>query len=217
MKPRLLDLFSGAGGAAAGYAAAGFEVVGVDNRPQPRYPFEFVMADALEFISQHGAGFDVIHASPPCQAYTHTAASRKLADHPDLLAPTRTLLRQIGRPYVIENVSGATMPEAFVLCGSSFGLPIVRHRKFEVWPPGVVGLVPSTCGQCSQASGHGPGYYPYADGTWEPAWREHVVPVVWPWMTTREAGQAIPPAYTQWIGEQLLVHLAATVPIGGTP
>ena len=114
-KPRLLDLFSGAGGAAMGYHRAGFEVVGVDIKPQPHYPFEFHQADALTFPLD---GFDAIHASPPCQAYS--TMTRKPSDHPDLYAPTRSRLVATGLPYVIENVIGAPYTHGFVLCGSMF-------------------------------------------------------------------------------------------------
>ena len=109
---RLLDLFCGAGGSAVGYHRAGFdEIIGVDNRPQPRYPFAFVKADALEFVKSFGAGFDAIHASPPCQKYSITVHIRKNESrtYPDLIAPTRKCLRAVGRPYVIENVIGAPL------------------------------------------------------------------------------------------------------------
>jgi DNA (cytosine-5)-methyltransferase 1 len=206
VRPRLLDLFCGAGGCSVGYDRAGFDVVGVDNQPQPRYPFEFHQGDALTFPLD---GFDAIHASPPCQAYAEAGTSRKRDDHPDLLDPVRQLLIATGKPYVIENIPTAPMPDSFLLCGATFGLPIIRHRRFEVWPP--LGLVPSLCHQASHARAvdHGPGFYPYARGSWEAAWREHVLPVVWPWMTLYEAGQAVPPAYTEYIGTQLLAHLEA--------
>jgi hypothetical protein len=205
-RPRLLDLFCGAGGAAMGYYRAGFDVVGVDNRPQPHYPFEFIQADAMTFSLD---GYDVIHASPPCQAYATTANSRKLDNHPDLLDPVRQMLKTTGLPYVIENIPTAPMPQGFLLCGATFGLPIIRHRRFEVWP--LLGLVPSTCpqGAHSRSVTHGPGFYPYARKTWEPTWRKYVLPVVWPWMTIEESGEAIPPAYTEYIGAQLLDHLQA--------
>src|SRR3990167_9378197 len=105
MKRRLLDLFCGAGGAGMGYHRACFEVVGVDNRPMPRYPFEFHQADALEYLVAHGHEFDVIHASPPCQRYsvmTKGMWKDRLEHHPDLIAPTRVLLIRSGKPYVIE-------------------------------------------------------------------------------------------------------------------
>ena len=193
-----------------GYHRAGFDVVGVDIEPQPNYPFPFIQADALDRLRSEilwGYEYHAIHASPPCQAYCETAMTRKRADHPDLLAPTRSLLSRSGLPWIIENVPTAPMPDAFLLCGSTFGLPIVRHRLFETsWP---IGLVPSTCQQkrWGRAVDHGPGFYPYAHGSWAEAWRERVLPVVWPWMTLDEAGQAIPPAYTEWIGGALIEYL----------
>lgn len=202
-RPRLLDLFSGAGGAAMGYHRAGFDVVGVDLVHQPNYPFEFHQADALEFPL---AGFDAVHASPPCQAYTGVPFRR--GDHPALLLEVRELLRRSHLPYVIENVPTAPMPDAILLCGTTFGLPIVRHRLFEISPP--IGLVPSLCHQSrwDRSVAH-PGTYPYAHGSWRPAWREHVLPVVWPWMTLEEAGEAIPPAYTEFIGHSLMGAVCA--------
>jgi DNA (cytosine-5)-methyltransferase 1 len=211
-RPRILDLFCGAGGCSVGYHRAGFEVVGVDIKPQPNYPFKFVQGDALGVLGDRAdladEGFTVIHASPPCQA--HTGVPNKRADHYDVLEETRELLQATGLPWVLENVPGAPMPDAFLLCGSTFGLPIVRHRLFETSFP--VGLVPSLCPQRSwdRAVEH-PGCYPYAHGSWRDAWREHVLPTVWPWMTLEEAGQAIPPAYTRWIGERLREHLSASL------
>ena len=185
-----------------GYHRAGFdEIVGVDIAPQKNYPFEFVQADAMTYPLD---GFDFIHASPPCQAYAEAGCDRKRDDHPDLLASVRDRLIESGLPYVIENIPTAPMPEAFILCGVTFGLPIVRHRRFETNPH--ILLVPSACRQQSfgRAVDHGPKVYPYAKGYWEPAWRKHVLPVVWPWMTLAEAGQAIPPAYTEYIGRLAL-------------
>lgn len=131
-RPRLLDLFCGAGGCAAGYAAAGWLVTGVDHRPMPRFPFEFIQADALEFVREHGAEYDAIHASPPCQRYSSTAAlpNVKRERHVDLIAPTRDALAATGRPWVIENVERAPLTGA-LLCGLSFGLKVFRHRIFE--------------------------------------------------------------------------------------
>lgn len=211
MKPVLVDLFCKAGGASRGYAEAGFEVIGVDIEPQPNYPYEFHQLDAIALLERVAngewsgvfAGAKAVHASPPCQAYAEVANTRKRQDHPDLIGPVRDLLQRIGLPYVIENVPPAPMPNAFVLCGSTFGLPIIRHRKFEVSPD--IGLVPSSCPQSSWLRGTGhPGAYPYGRKNWGPAWRQHVLPAVWPWMTLEEAGEAIPPAYTQFIGTALL-------------
>ena len=145
---RLLDLFCGAGGAAMGYSRVGFdEIVGVDNAPQPRYPFEFVQADALEFLADHGHEFDAIHASPPCQGYSimHNLPWLRGREYPLLLLlPTLEMLEGLGKPYVVENVMGArhgskTLQKrgleahglkAGWLCGTMFGLPFYRHRLF---------------------------------------------------------------------------------------
>lgn len=146
---RLLDLFCGAGGAAMGYHRAGFdEIVGVDNRPMPRYPFTFVLADALEYVREHGHEFDAIHASPPCQAFSALKTMKNAKQHPDLLTPTRALLQSIGKSWVIENVYGAPMYHPLIiLCGTMFDLELAdgsgelrRHRIFEHSFP--IGLVP---------------------------------------------------------------------------
>ena len=105
---RLLDLFSGAGGAAMGYHRAGFDVVGVDKEPMKRYPFEFHQGDALEYLAEHGHEFDAIHASPPCQAYCSLKSMPNAKKHPELVEPTRALLKASGKPWVIENVIGRT-------------------------------------------------------------------------------------------------------------
>ena len=151
MRPRLLDLFCGAGGAAMGYHRAGFDVVGVDNRPQPRYPFEFHLGDAMSWPL---GGFDAIHASPPCQRWTAAGTSRSIGNgHPDLLTPTLARLSGQGAPWVVPT---APLP-GFVLCGATFGLPIVRHRRFLAWPD--LGLVPMACRarRFGRATDHGPG------------------------------------------------------------
>ena len=133
MKPRLLDLFCGAGGAARGYQLAGFHVTGVDIAPQPRYAGdEFVQADAMTWPLD---GYDSIHASPPCQAYANVTAWRGLRDdHPDLVAATRVRLEAAGVPWVIENVPEAPVRRDLLLCGSQFGLRVRRHRAFETSP-----------------------------------------------------------------------------------
>jgi len=131
---RLLDLFCGAGGAAVGYHRAGFdEIVGVDIKPQPRYPFTFVQGDALDWAEINGNDFDAIHASPPCQAYSQAAQSQRNNGkaYPDLLAPTRDILSKLRTPWVIENVPGAPMRSDFVICGCRVGLPLRRVRLFE--------------------------------------------------------------------------------------
>lgn len=184
-----------------GYHRAGFEVIGVDIKPQSHYPFEFHQGNAMTWPLD---GFDAVHASPPCQRWAEAGTGRKLGtDHPDYLGPIRSRLQEWTGPYVLENIPTAPMPNAFLLCGTTFGLPIVRHRQFEVNPS--IGLVPSLCHQTRSARSVGhPGTHPYATGSWEQAWRTYVLPVVWPWMTLTEAGEAIPPDYTEFIGRQLL-------------
>lgn len=127
---RLLDLFCGAGGAAMGYYRAGFEVVGVDIKPQPNFPFEFHQANALDFPVD---GFDIIHASPPCQAHTCLNVMWNAKKHADFVEPTREKLKASGLPYIIENVPGAPLIDPIKLCGSMFGLgagpyDLRRHR-----------------------------------------------------------------------------------------
>jgi DNA (cytosine-5)-methyltransferase 1 len=140
VKPKLLDLFCCGGGASRGYAAAGFDVVGVDIEEQPNYPFPFVKADALEYVAEHGHKYDAIHASPPCQGYSPHVSSNdsqwvptKGKSEPKLIEPLRGLLAATGKPYVIENVVGARheLRANLMLCGSMFGLPLARHRLFE--------------------------------------------------------------------------------------
>lgn len=217
-RPRLLDLFCCAGGAGAGYHRAGFDVVGVDLEPQPRYPFQFVQGDALAYVAAHGHEFDAIHASPPCQANLHGlgAVNRTLGReyaHVDLIPETRALLRASGKPYVIENVVGAALLAPVRVCGSSFGLPIHRHRLFE---SNVLLLVPEcehdrlrerkywTSARKKGAANRGFTVQVYGNGgereQWGPA-------LGIDWMTPDELTQAIPPAYTEHIGRQLLAHL----------
>ena len=216
MKAKLLDLYCGAGGAAMGYHQAGFDVVGVDIRPQPRYPFAFVQADALKYVAAHGHEFDVIHASPPCQAYTRlrglveSRAGRK-RDYPDLVAPTREALRATGRIYVIENVDGAPLENPIMLCGEMFGLRVFRHRYFET---NLFLLAPShpkhPRGSTTNAYHARSGFANGAThiGVYGDAYilSDGKVAMGIDWMVRRELNQAIPPAYTRWLGEQLLAH-----------
>ena len=120
-KPRLLDLFCGAGGAAMGYYRAGFDVVGVGIKPQPRYQFEFHQGDALEYCAAHGYEFDVIHASPPCQAYSVTKSIHN-NDHPALVDATRDVLIATSNFYVIETVVGAPLRNPLMLCSGVCGV-----------------------------------------------------------------------------------------------
>lgn len=129
MKLRIADLYCAAGGAAMGLHRAGFEVEGWDINPQPHYPFTFHLGDALEVDL---SGFDAVWASPPCQAYTAMQNIRKNGHkHPDLVGTTREKLISSGLPYIIENVKGAPLKTSIMLCGTMFGLNIIKHRYFE--------------------------------------------------------------------------------------
>ena len=212
-RPRLLDLFCGAGGAAMGYHRAGFDVVGVDINPQPRYPFEFVQMDALEAFDHFGWNdFDAIHASPPCQHFSQMSKCRPgLAEtYPDLVDPARQLLIASGKTYVIENVTGSPLQNWAQVCGSGLGMTLQRHRWFESNVP--LWGVPCAHGQNAWNPDYG-----HATGR-----KRRRVPVIgeWrikkhlqdeamgiDWMTLPELSEAIPPAYTEFIGNQLLAHL----------
>lgn len=213
MKPRLLDLFCGAGGCAAGYARAGFDVVGVDVADQPRYPFSFHKADAFDFLKNHHAEFDAFHASPPCQRFSAATEMRYRENHPDLLAEIRSIFLDIGKPYVIENVPGAPMAGgAIMLCGLMFGLNVFRHRYFESSLNLLSPEHPSHNGKKI-----GEGYFSIAGGagrwkSWGTVHRNVTkgTAAEWrdamriDWMTRKELTQAIPPAYTEYIGRQFI-------------
>lgn len=211
MRPKLLDAFCGAGGAARGYADAGFDVTGVDINPQKRYPYYFVRDDALDFVRQHGHKFDVIHASPPCQRYSITRTIHKGAaeKHPDLVAATRDALRATGKPYIIENVVGAPLIDPLVLCGTMFPgeLKVYRHRLFESNLPLVAPPHGRHIHRCAAV-----GRQPDADG-WMTiaghftAIEQARVAMGIDWMTRDELAQAIPPAYTRYLGEQIMAFL----------
>jgi hypothetical protein len=214
-KPVLLDAYCGAGGAARGYQLAGFYVVGVDIAPQPRYAGdEFYVGEAIEFIRRHGREFDAIHASPPCQRYsTATSRNRRAIHraHPDLLPATRAALVAVERPYVIENVPGAPIHGTIMLCGSSFGLDVRRHRWFESsvmlfglpcqhdrQAPRFRSLDSRRVGKLAAVVGvHGSVNY-----AGEFAIRCRAMGI--DWMTNAELTQAIPPAYCEHVGAQVL-------------
>ena len=203
---RLLDLFCGAGGAAMGYYRAGFEdITGVDIKPQPNYPFEFVLGDALEYVMEHGAEFDLIHASPPCQKYTKAAQQWRASgkEYPDLVAITRDMLRDTGKLYIIENVPGAPLINPVILNGAMSRLNIHRTRLFEcsfeipffLLPQGKKPVKmgrPVKAGDVIQPVGHFSGVA-YAGEQMEIDW-----------MTQAELAQAIPPAYTEFIGRRIM-------------
>lgn len=220
---RILDLFCKAGGCSMGYHRAGFEVIGVDIEPQPNYPFKFIQGDALEVLRSlirekqfAGYTFDAIHASPPCQRYSGiqglaVARNGGYKDHVDLVDPTRELLIETNLPYVIENVVGAPLIDPITLCGATFGLKVYRHRLFEsnmllFEPP----HEPHNDSTPSAGNGISPKGFISVCGTggvrgmtakeilnyWSMAMGID-------WMNRKELAQAIPPAYTEWIGNQL--------------
>ena len=237
---KLLDLFCGAGGAAMGYHRAGFdEIVGVDNRPMPRYPFRFVLADALEYVAAHGHEFDAIHASPPCQAYSimRNLPWLRHKEYPRLIAPTAEALEKLGVPWVIENVMGARLASGW-LCGQMFGLPFFRHRFF--WAGGWFWLQPShpthngtvrngrmLGSRARDVIAHvSPSGRPQGENSWfhangakrfganvgHAAGVQVVREVMGvPWMRRDEVTNAIPPAYTEFIGRQLIAHLGGVL------
>lgn len=209
-KPKLLDLFCGGGGAGMGYHRAGFEVIGVDLSPQKHYPFKFVQADALAYVAQYGWMYDAIHASPPCQAHSKARrlAGKNAKEHLDLIPQTRFWLRTIGLPYIIENVENAPLLNAITLCGSQFPpLKVYRHRMFETsfnavapkhmphnddTPP--AGRGRSSKGFISLTSG----------GITGVSQSERFAAMGADWMTNAELNQSIPPAFTEYLGRQLM-------------
>lgn len=219
-RPRLLDLFCCEGGASMGYHRAGFDVTGVDLKDRSKgYPFEFHQGDALLFLAEHADEFDAFAASPPCQRFSpsvhiHPGAAET---HPDLIEPTRQALIAAGKPYVIENVPEAPLRSPLLICGWAMGLKhIRRHRHFEsnVW------LMSPGCacpdGDSISVFGHSGEDRRKATLRASGGMRKHV-PIAEvkqlmgvEWMVTREAvSESIPPAYTQYLGEQLLAHISA--------
>jgi DNA (cytosine-5)-methyltransferase 1 len=214
MKPLLLDTYCKAGGAGYGFSLAGFDVVGVDKEPQPNYPFKFYQGDAVEFIAKFGCDFDHIHSSPPCQFASVLTPMEHRSKHKNWIPETREALIATGKLYDIENVENARryLINPIMLCGSMFGLGVWRHRYFELHPS--ISLLTPTCNhgnipvlisgtrrrnndrfeftaqQCRDASGLF-------------------------WMTRKEMDEAIPPAYTHWLGSQVITRLAPREPDKG--
>lgn len=206
---RCLDLFCGAGGAGMGYYQAGFEVVGWDIEHHPGYPFEHHVGDALEVLADvdYVRSFDLVHASPPCQAYTNAAKIMRRS-HPDLVAPVRELILASGVPYVIENVPGSPLMNPITLCGAMFpGLRTYRHRLFESnlqlqSPKHLEHTAPTTkMGRPPQEGEfmHVVGNFSGVDAAREAMGIS--------WMTRDDLREAIPPAYTKHLGKQVAEHL----------
>lgn len=220
-KPRLLDLFSCAGGAGMGYHRAGFDVTGVDIDPQPNYPFTFIQADALELDPEWVASFDVIHASPPCQSYSDLAKRNGNADEwPRLIEPVRDMLEATGQPYIIENVEGAPLLDPVVLCGTMFkGLRVIRHRLFEsniALEVPLHGKHPLVFTHDKRKSHYGKlnqdhSFVQVTGGgncTMKNA-RDAMGGIDW-MKTKTELNESIPPAYTQYLGKQMRQYLDST-------
>jgi DNA (cytosine-5)-methyltransferase 1 len=217
---KLLDVFSGAGGAGKGYADAGFEVVGVDIAPQPRYPMTFIQADAITILERLAEGriievngrgydandFDAIHASPPCQAFTN---AQKIMgnEHPDLVEPSRELLDRIGLPYVIENVPGAPLNNPVELCGAMFNLGTYRHRLFETnWDLTPPPHPPHTKRTTKMGRAPVEGEMMHVVGNFSGVAKARKAMGI-DWMNRDELREAIPPLYSQYIGWQLAAHI----------
>jgi DNA (cytosine-5)-methyltransferase 1 len=207
MKPRLLDLYCCQGGAAKGYEDAGFTIsAGIDTEPQPLYPYPFMQYDAIRFLDEYECGYDLIHASPPCQRYsvTHQIQGR---DHPDLIEPTRRALNGTGRPWVIENVEGAwcELENPVLLCGTMFGLRTYRHRLFETG--GFVLPQPfhpeHTAPLAKMGRPRLEGEYAHYVGNFSGVDDARADMSV-PWMTRDGIRECIPPAYSRWVGERYL-------------
>lgn len=208
--PLCLDLFCCEGGAGTGYAQAGFSVVGVDIEPQPRYPFEFVKGDALEYLAAHGRAFDFIHASPPCQGYSGLTPEAHRVKYPKLIPALRAMLRDLGKPYVIENVAGARheLESPVMLCGTMFGLRTQRHRFFETSFPvaapracnhSEMPLLVTTASKASRAKRHALGLAPKSVKNAPAAYGID-------WMSFNGLRECIPPAFTRYLGEVAMLH-----------
>jgi DNA (cytosine-5)-methyltransferase 1 len=209
---KLLDLFCGAGGASMGYAMAGFEVTGIDIKHGKRYPFEYIKGDVREYLNpEYLSQFDVITASPPCQTFSATKhlrnAQGKGTTKINMIPEVREALIASGKPYVIENVPGAPLINAVQLCGSGFGLKVRRHRLFE----SNLKLTGNECNHRNQGKPVGI-YGSMRDeipngGHTAKTMDEAKQAMGIDWMIWSELVEAIPPAYTQFIGEQIKVQL----------
>ena len=219
MRPRLLDLFCYDGGAGMGYHRAGFDVVGVDIEPRPRYPFDFMQGDALLVFEMPAwiDTFDAIHASPPCQRYSDLAKRNGNADEwPDLIPEVRRLLQRTGLPYIIENVEGAPLVDPVTLCGTMFAETfVIRHRLFETnWPltpPAEHPRHPLVFTHDKRKAHYGKldqdTSYVQVTGGGNATIANKRRAMGMPWASGQGCNEAIPPAYTEFIGRQLIEHI----------
>lgn len=206
----ILDLYCGAGGATKGYKNAGFKVLGIDIKPQPRYCGDwFIQASALDCDYELLALFDLIHASPPCQAYSKASATarKRGKQYPDLIPQTRQLLAAACLPFVMENVESAPVRADICLDGTMFGLGVIRRRIFETnipnmprypKPSKIEGSVGA--GDYVTVAGKGGGAGSRLKRDWSEAMGID-------WMRKNELKEAIPPAFTEWIGLEALLRL----------
>lgn len=221
---KLLDLCCCAGGAAMGYHQSGFKVTGVDIKKQPNYPFKMVVADAVAYLRKHGHKYDAFHASPPCQKWSCSTslAQSKGKEYPDIIAPIRDELEKLGKPYIIENVMQAPIRPDIVLCGYMFGLKVIRNRKFELgnWfclQPGfpvrkgsaIDGDFVSVFGKASwnqnKAQKERGTECKFKKGTILETWK-YAMGIDWK-ITDIEISESIPPAYSKYLGEQLIQYM----------
>jgi len=224
-RPKLLDLFCGAGGAGWGYYLAGFDVTGVDNAPQPHYPaaLRFVQADALDYVREHGHEYAAIHASPPCQFASIGAKFKGTAHrYSNFIPAARQALNATGKPYIIENVPGAAtwLRNPVSLWGDLFGLRVVRVRLFESNFPlaqmllamrPTVPMVTTASRDSYSTFANGASHITVAGNNYRR--EDGALAMGIQWMTRRELSQAIPPAYTRWIGAQLMTYLRTARPV----
>lgn len=206
---RLLDLFCCEGGASRGYELAGFDVTGVDIYAQPKYPGKFIRSEALTYLNDHAQEYDAIHASPPCQVHSLLNNITHYALQLDYIRPTRDALRKLNKPYIIENVERAPLFAPILLCGAMFGLRTYRHRIFECSFPIVTPKHPRHAYKIARA-GRPPKDNEYVSlvGNFSniPLGREIMQ---MPWASRYGLAQAVPPAYTRYIGAKLHAHLEA--------